>query len=244
MNSARNTPNLTYVKVISQMHSTIGLRGFMRGVLPPVVFRGFSTGFGRFGYGLGDNFFTVRGGHKVKALKGNELLLTAALSGLFQVVGDHPLYIVKNRAQATQSVEFKETFNSYWRMCKEITRSEGLYGWSRGLVPGILFGITSYPAFYMLYDFLRSMDFGPIAAGSIGAVFSWPVGMQFDILRVRMQCSEQRVTFREAAGHLLRQPVRGWFAGFGATCIRAAPRYAICMWSIEKSNDFFRNHHF
>merc|ERR1712003_527660 len=90
-----------------------------------------------------------------------------------------------------------------------------------------------------MYDAMREKQCNPILAGSISAVCSWPAGLPFDTLRVRIQCCENpRTTLGTVTMQMLRQPIKKWFIGFTATCVRAAPRYGICMFAIEKSNGY------
>eukprot|EP01084_Bolivina_argentea_P021478 39909_1 len=119
---------------------------------------------------------------------------------------------------------------------------EGFKGWTLGIIPGITFAMITYPIFYVVYDKLRS-NYGcnPMIAGSTAAVLSWPIGLPFDTMRVRLQCNTERLSVKQVAYAMYKQPIKLWFVGLNATVIRAAPRYAICMWSIEQSNYYLNS---
>merc|ERR1712129_43605 len=146
-------------------------------------------------------------------------------------------------AQTTKQPDFQETFASYWRMGKQITKREGLHGWRRGFIPGAGMTMSSYPVFYVLYDAMREKEYSPVCAGSLSAVCSWPFGLPFDTLRVGIQCCDNPNTkLSTVAMSMFRQPLKLWFVGLTATVLRAAPRYGICMWSIENSNYYLHNY--
>ena len=126
-------------------------------------------------------------------------------------------------------------------MAKEITIKEGIRGWSNGFVPAAACCVLTYPVLYGVYDKLRENDFSPMVSGAIAGAISWPIGLPFDTIRVGVQTNKNFVPFTKAAHDLFKQPFHNWFKGLGATVIRAAPRYAICMYTIENSNKFFKN---
>ena len=173
--------------------------------------------------------------------KGWRLLGISAFAGLCQTFGDLPLYNIKCRAQTIKDPRFNESFRGYYRMSKEITIKEGIRGWTNGFVPSAICCMLSYPVLYGVYDKLRENQFSPMIAGGIAGACSWPIGLPFDTMRVKMQTDKRFIPFTKAAHNLFRQPVKNWFKGLGATVIRAAPRYAICMYTIENSNKFFKN---
>ena len=236
-NASRYQSNVTYYSLLTQIKHTIGIRGLYRGVLPPVTCRGISMGMNRSAYNSAEKYFT----NKETPLKGKQLYATGMFAGFWQGVGDHCLYLVKCRAQTTKQIEFQETFRCYYKMGKEITKNEGFKGWRRGFILGVWFSMMTYPIFYCTYDYVRERGYNAAVAGSIGAVLCWPLGLPFDTLRVRIQCCESLETsLTQLAREMFRQPIRTWFVGLGATTFRAAPRYAICMWSIEQSNYYLK----
>ena len=238
-NASRFHSNVTYASLLANIKNTIGIKGLYRGVLPPVTCRGISMGMNRSAYNSAEKYFT----NKQTPLKGKHLFATGIFAGFWQGVGDHCLYLVKCRAQTTKQKDFQETFRSYWKMGKEITKTEGIRGWRRGFIPGACMLMTTYPIFYVHYDYMRERQYNAAIAGSIAAVCCWPVGLPFDTLRVRIQCCENlQTSLGQVAKEMFRQPMKQWFVGFGATVFRAAPRYGICMWSIEKSNGILNRH--
>ncbi len=231
-------PNVTYSSVIKNIRNTIGVRGLFRGILPPVTLRGMSMGMNRAGYEFASKITEDQNKTPPKGLR---LIGVSAFAGLCQTFGDLPLYNIKCRAQTTKDPRFNESFRGYYRMAKEITIKEGIRGWSNGFVPAAACCVLTYPVLYGVYDKLRENDFSPMVSGAIAGAISWPIGLPFDTIRVKMQTDKNFVPFTKASHNLFRQPVKNWFKGLGATIIRAAPRYAICMYTIENSNKFFKN---
>merc|ERR1719334_407830 len=118
------------------MRETLGLRGAFRGILPPVMLRGFSMGSNRAGYSAVERFFARKGSDQgSRELKGLELAVAGFVSGACQCITDHPQDRLKCRAQTTGELHFRETFASYWRMAMAISKKDGLSGWTRGLAP-------------------------------------------------------------------------------------------------------------
>tara|TARA_B100000745_G_scaffold284000_1_gene218388 strand:- start:103 stop:945 length:843 start_codon:yes stop_codon:yes gene_type:complete len=231
-------PEITYSSIINNIRRTIGVKGLFRGVLPPVTLRGASMGMNRAGYEFASK---ITEGQNKTPPKGWRLIGVSAVAGFCQAIGDTPLYAIKCRAQTTKEPHFNESFRGYYRMAKEITVREGIRGWSNGFTPAAVCCMLTYPVLYGTYDKLRENDFSPIVSGAIAGAISWPIGLPFDTIRVGVQTNKNFVPFTKAAHSLFKQPVKNWFKGLGATVIRAAPRYAICMYTIENSNKFFKN---
>jgi len=232
--TSRYHANVSYAQILQQITKASGIKGLYRGILPPVAFRGVSMGMNRFAYNVAEKYFTG----KQQPLKGKNLALTGAFAGFWMAFSDHCMYLVKSKAQTSKSKDFTETFRSYWKMGCKITRTEGFKGWRRGFVPGAAMLMITYPIFYLQYDWMREKECNAALAGSVAAVCCWPFGMPFDTLRVRMQCSHNQETISRTAKELLRQPIKRWFVGLGATLARAGPQMALCMYSIEASNKY------
>ena len=229
MQSNKAPHTVTYSAIIRDLYNTGGLKSAYRGVIPPVTLRGFSMALNRSGYSLGTTALQTNN----EKLPLGKLALVGGFSGLCQALGDSPLYLVKCRAQTSKNPNFKETFSTYWNMSRQISRIEGMRGWANGLLPASLCCITSYAVLYPTYETLLSHQWSPFTAGAVAGAISWPIGLPFDTLRVRMQCQPTHVSFRQVAKDMLTQPISKWFIGLNATMFRALPRYVICMSTIE-----------
>jgi hypothetical protein len=225
--------NITYRHIIQNIHRTIGMKGIFRGVLPPMAFRGFSMALNRAGYNFGNS---IKSNDVIN--KYQKIALVGSFSGLCQAIGDAPLYILKCRAQTTGKKKLDESFSTYLKMAKEITRREGMHGWSNGFIPCSLCCMSSYALFYPLYEYLLTKDINAGLAGAISGTICWPIALPFDTLRVRMQCQNYHVPLTQAAKQMWRQPISKWYIGMLATLVRAFPRYGICMGTIEYSKHF------
>jgi len=222
--------NLSYYRIFYEIKHTHGFAGFYRGLIPPTVLRGIGLGANRAGYNTAMKFFE---GEKVKGTW--RIFAVGAFAGVCAGVVDMPIHLLKCRAQVKVGLQ-KESFRSYAIMLKRIWKYEGFRAFTNGLTPQLIFTGSSYALFYAIYDYMVSCDFPVFVSGMIAGTLSWPIGMPFDSLRVRMQCQPYTVPFKYAVEDMCRQPISRWFTGLGATTARAAPRWGVTMLAIENCN--------
>jgi len=222
--------NLSYVEILLRIRDTHGWTGFYRGVIPPSVLRGTGLAANRAAYSIGMQFF------KEEKVKGTwRMWVVGAFAGTVNGVVDMPIHLLKCRAQVKLG-RTKESFSLYIEMMKRIWMYEGFRAFTNGLIPQLLFYGISYGAFYAIYDYLLSYGCPVAVAGMLAGTTSWPFGLPFDTIRVRMQCQPYNVPFGTAVGEMWRQPIQLWFSGLGMTMLRAAPRWGITMLAIECCN--------
>lgn len=227
--------NLSYFEIFKRVRDTHGFAGFWRGVIPPSVFRGLGLAANRAGYSLGMQFF------KEETVKGTwRMWVIGSFAGICGGVIDMPIYLLKCRAQVKVGWT-RESFSLYALMLKKIWMYEGISAFTNGLIPQLLFTGTTYAAFYAIYDYIISSGYPVLVAGMIAGTVSWPLGIPFDSLRVRMQCQPYNVPLRTVVKDMWRQPIQLWFTGLGATMLRAAPRWGVTMLAIESCNKVFKD---
>jgi len=222
--------NLNYVQIFRQIRSTHGFAGFYRGILPPTVLRGVGMAANRTGYNIGLRMF------KGEQVKGTwRMWVVGTIAGICTGIVDMPVHLLKCRAQ-TKAGLTKESFSLYAGMLRRIWIYEGPRALTNGLVPQLMCCGLSYALFYAIYDFMTNNDYSIFTAGMVAGTLSWPPGLPFDTLRVRMQCQPYNVRLSTVVKDMARQPIRQWFAGLGATTLRAAPRWGMTMMAIENCN--------
>jgi len=223
--------DLNYFEIIKHTYSKHGTAGFYRGIIPPTVLRGFGVAANRTGYNVGLMLFE---GEQIEGTW--RTAVVGAIAGLFTGVTDMPVYLLKCRSQVKMGLS-QETFRHYAEMTRRIWKYEGIRAFTNGLIPQLFFTCISFSLFYAIYDNMIANGFSVIIAGMAAGTFSWPPCVPFDSLRVRMQCQPYNVPLSVVAGEMWRQPIRLWFAGNGASMLRAAPRWGITMLAIEKCNE-------
>jgi len=226
--------NLSYYEIFTQIKNTHGFGGFYRGVIPPTVLRGFGLAANRAGYNVSMNWFE---GKKVNGTW--RIWVVGGVAGMCTGVVDMPVHLLKCRAQVKVGLS-KESFSLYGAMLRNIWKYEGVLAFTNGLIPQLLFAVSSYAMFYAIYDQMVICDFPVFVAGMVAGTVSWPLVVPFDCLRVRMQCQPYHVGFKTVLKEMLRQPIGKWFTGLGATTLRAAPRWGVTMVAIENCNNILR----
>jgi len=224
--------NMSYYEIFSRIKNTYGLSGFYRGLIPPTVLRGISLSANRGGYNIATRWFE---GEKINGTW--RIWVVGGFAGACAGVVDMPIQLLKCRAQVKRGF-YKETLSLYAEMLKRIWKYEGIRAFTNGLIPQLIFSVSSYAMFYAIYDHMVSCDIPVFIAGMVSGTVTWPMVVPFDCMRVRMQCQPYDVSFRSVLNDMWRQPVRQWFSGCGATTLRAAPRWGVTMMAIENSNKF------
>lgn len=225
----------SYYQILKQIKATHGVSGFYRGVIPPTVLRGGGLAANRAGYYLGMQLFDE--GVNVKGTW--RIWVVGAFAGFFNAIADMPIQLIKCRAQVKAGLT-KETFKLHAETLKSIWKFEGWSAFTNGAVPCITINVFSYGLFYCLYEQMVMNEVPAFAAGMTAGVISWPLFLPLDTLRVRMQCQPYYVRLSVVSGEMLRQPVNQWFAGLGATLLRAGIRFGVTMMAVEQCNKAFK----
>eukprot|EP00941_MAST-03F_sp_MAST-3F-sp1_P000120 g120.t1 len=237
-----------------------GVKGFYRGVLPPMSFRGASFAIQRSAIGIANStvdYFTF--GKNTKISERWRGAAMGAFGGFVASITETPVLLLKTRGQTANGAKFQENFQTYWKLSRNIyTQEGGITALWRGLVPASLIGIPSWALMYIIYDEFRRgipvpsalqsrfqkdrLEIATPLAGGLAAIISWPFFYPFDCLRTQMQCAKGKGKdvpgFSYYARRLFSQPVTKWFPGLGTTLIRAGPRYAITFTIL----DFMQKH--
>lgn len=185
--------------------------------------------------------------------KSAESFLAGAGAGATATTVTYPLDLLRTRfaAQGTERV-----YSSLWRAVSDIRRDEGLRGFFRGLGPGLAQIIPFMGLFFSLYEGLRiplarlDLPFGggDATAGVIASTVAKTVVFPLDLVRKRIQVqgpTRGRYIHRNipayelgalrAIREILRvEGTRGLYRGLTVSLIKAAPAYAVTMWTYER----------
>jgi len=222
--------NFPYSQIIRQIREKYGFGGFYRGVIPPTVLRGCGLAANRSGFNFGKKFFR---GEKIEGTW--RMWIVGGFAGVCTGIVEMPIHLLKCRAQVKAGFA-NETFMTYAVMLQRIWKYEGLSAFINGLTPQIACSFLSFSLFYALYDCLTASGLPVFLAGMTCGVVSWVPIIPLDSMRVRMQCQPYYVQLRTVVRDMWRQPVTHWFAGMGATALRAAPRWGVTMVLLESCN--------
>jgi len=227
--AAHSHAEVSYSSICKNIFNEYGVLGFYRGVLPPVVLRGFTMGINRWAYDLANNYYTGT----------NEYWRSWWLgffSGAVTHTAENPIHLLKSRAQTGVSGEMKETLSAYVRLGGSCIREEGIQSLTVGLAPCVLLGAFSYGLFYVAYDEMMRQKYPTVVCGMVSAILSWPLFYPLEVIRTRLQTtpmksrwSQEFWTFGRKAHILLSRPFVEWFPGLGITLVRAVPRWGIVM---------------
>ena len=256
----------SYLQLTSKMYNSLGLKGFFRGVIPPVLFRGGSFAALRATKHGSEKVFTSVVSNRTRTYmqqRSFDQLLLGTIGGVVGIAIETPIHFLKVKGQVNKNPAYKETITTTLQRARRIMRGSrramnsahlttdmlqqggsgrgaiprtGLKALFTGFVPGM--GLApSWGLLYFAYDKLRKENVGPVAAGALSAICSWPVFYPFDVIRARMHTDRHVQSglrnFRWHAKKLFRQPVRYWFPALPITLARAVPRFAVVFFTQE-----------
>jgi solute carrier family 25 (mitochondrial thiamine pyrophosphate transporter), member 19 len=147
-------------------------------------------------------------------------------------------------------------YSSLSRAIRDIQRDEGVRGFFRGLGPGIAQIVPFMGLFFMLYEGFRiplgtlDLPFGgsDATAGVLASIVAKTGVFPLDLVRKRIQVqgpTRSRYIHRNipsyelgatrAIREILRvEGVRGLYRGLTVSLLKAAPAYAVTMWTYER----------
>lgn len=190
-----------------------GVFGFWRGTTPSIV---------RVGMGVGLYFVVLEQLQDMLSSKDEEGRMKLSSSNAFLVGGASraavaallcPFTVVKTRMEQTGPNKIKET--NMIRLLRSISRTEGIPGLFRGLVPTIAANAPFSALYYLFYN--RSKEWlegaweeGPLVnfvSGFCAAALATTITQPADILRTRIQLHKASPSV--AGGHTDKRTARG-----------------------------------
>jgi hypothetical protein len=244
LQNVRPCAPISNFQVINHVHSNLGMSGFFRGALPPVLLRGVTFSVQRSAIGIANQLIDRAFPQQDSFVQRHHGLIMGATGGLVSAFVDTPIILLKAMAQTHDRTKHRETIGQYLREARRVMRESGPKGFWSGFVPSACLAVPSWSMMYLVYDALRGdgiskasggafMELSPPVAGALSAMLSWPLFYPFDVLRTRMQLAKGERPFMHFARVHFSQPFAMWFPGMSMTLLRAAPRYAITFTILE-----------
>ncbi|KAK2467362.1 hypothetical protein APHAL10511_000597 [Amanita phalloides] len=183
--ASRYTSNFhAFVSIIREE----GFMGLFKGITSPLATTALSNGFFFASY----HFFLkiVANVHAIPTL--TQVFIAGACTGIAWSVVTTPAELIKIRQQ-DQLVP-----TSTWNILIEIIREDGILGLYRGLAATILRD-TSYGPYFATYEGTSRLIsqtnvpwYAPLLAGGVAGIVGWIATFPFDVVKTRMQRTEQR----------------------------------------------------
>jgi len=229
-----NSPYRGVLHCISQTASTEGLRGFYKGLSPPLVMTGYTNAV----------LFTANGlalrlvrGSQTTPLSGPQMLLATWITAPVYVFALTPIEVVKVRLQI-QSSSAVRLYDGPLDCIRQTVRNEGASALFKGFSATLasrFVGLPFYLAGYWAFKrALTSWNGGSesfsvtLVAGGLAGMSFWTANYPLDYLKTRLQ--ENRgaklgliATAREV---FAKGGIRGFYKGFSACLLRAFPANA------------------
>jgi solute carrier family 25 carnitine/acylcarnitine transporter 20/29 len=230
-----NFVNASILSTIRHTWIYEGMRGFWRGVVPPIMAEAL----------INTVYFGTYAGMQ-RVLQPNpdipwtttQAAIAGAVSGITGTFVVGPTELVKIRVQVGKQLETSESeLKRTLRAAKGVYREEGLLGFTRGFKVTLFREVPCIAFYFGLYDYckksFRSRDgtlsaVGQIMAGGLAGSGSWAITYPFDVLKTRIQADSVPISISGCARHLwATQGIRGFYAGVMPCAIRAFPVNAV-----------------
>lgn len=217
-----------------------GIRGFFRGVLPPVTMEGGINAILFTAYGLTRRVVQA---DPSQPLTVSEAALCGAVAAVPEVLVVAPMELVKIRIQLEKNaVESMGEFKRTWLACKQLAQTEGVSGFTRGF--GITIGreIPFMALYFGVYEGLKNFftvngnisDFGQIMSGGLAGAMAWGIVYPLDVVKTLRQASSEFTSSRQIYQHIVgKQGIAGLYKGFVPCVIRAFPSNAVLFYFYE-----------
>jgi len=231
--------NISSAQLCRDLIKENGVLGFYRGLLPPVILRGFSMSVSRFTYTNVEKKYKHANKHITSFVCG-------FITGSVVAVSDCPL-LVKTRAQTIPG--FAENLKDYKKLCRNIFQERGLRTFFTGVYLNIPFFGANCGLFYIWFNELKRREVPTMLCGMLGALLSWPFLYPIEVIRTRIQATpmpdmnwRQRLSmYTQTTAKLYAKPVREWYPGLTLTLTRAVPRWGVVMAVHNSSRECLQN---
>jgi len=228
------------IAVAKDLFKKEGVRGFFRGVLPPVTMEG----------AINAILFTAYGMTQKVIQKDTSVPLTipqaafcGAVASFPEVLVVCPMELVKIRIQLEESALVKvNEFKRTWIVSRDIARTEGMAGFTRGFgitigreLPFMAIYFAAYEGLKQYYTVYGKISaFGQIMSGGLAGALAWSVVYPLDVLKTHMQASSKFSSAKHSFQTIMReQGVAGLYKGWTPCVIRAFPSNAVLFYFYE-----------
>jgi len=227
-NQTAGNTKVHIIPTIFQAWKNEGITAFYKGLLPPLIGEGIlnSVWFGT--YAIMSALLQKDRNTDLTFAQGCIAGAAAGVTGSF-VYG--PVDLVKVRAQ--MSKERGEKRKKPVQIINEIYKSDGLWGFTRGLGTTMMREVPSMITYFGLYNSLKQAVtrsdgtiplFGQIMAGGTAGVMAWASVYPLDVVKTRMQATSQFNSVRACVISMLRnEGIPAFFQGLTPCLIRSFP---------------------
>ncbi|EUB63066.1 Mitochondrial folate transporter/carrier [Echinococcus granulosus] len=226
-----------FVGTLREIYRVKGFPGLYQGAAPNLMGNAVSWGLYFLFYGALKNY--AQDGDESKMLGSGEYLALAGVSGAVVLWLTNPIWVAKTR----MCLQYETLGASYrlttWSTLMEVWRTEGIRGFYRGVVPGMI-GVSSGAVQFLLYEELRNfyncrcrqrtIDTHLKASeylliGIISKAMVLSLTYPHQVVRTRLQ--EQHRNYSSLANLLKTiwsyEGARGFYKGLLANILRTAP---------------------
>ncbi|PYH48293.1 putative mitochondrial folate carrier protein Flx1 [Aspergillus saccharolyticus JOP 1030-1] len=230
-----------------------GLSAFYRGLTPNLVGNSTSWALYFLCYGnIKDLMRTWRGGTPGQGLSSTDYFLSSASAGMITSVLTNPIWVIKTRMLSSGS-QVPGAYASLSKGARQIFRSEGIFGFYRGLVPALL-GVSHGALQFMAYEQLKlyrtrmmpgvvsngadglssrrpaPSDLGNVdyfVMSSLSKLFAGCVTYPYQVLRSRLQTYDAHLAYAGVGDAVrkiwAREGVKGFYKGLMPNMLRVLP---------------------
>lgn len=179
-------------------------------------------------------------------------ILSGTVGGFFQVIGGHPLDLVKVRLQT--QIAGQQQFNGMVDCIKKTFAQEGMKAFYKGAASPITGAMAMNAGLFFSYGQARVYLADPqkpneplslpriLLAGAFAGGFVSLIESPFDLVKVKLQAQVGQGAYTgvfDAARKIIGQHgIRGLYQGVGATAIRDIPAFGLYFWSFEAASRY------
>ena len=232
-----------------------GLRGFYRGVTPPLFLNGF---YNALLFGINQqmtNVVTPAGFvHGRDTLEMWRVALAGQLTAPLYCLAMVPMEVVKVKLQ-TQPIGADGTklYSGPIDCLIKNTRDNGLRAAFAGYTPMLMSRIVGLPFYFSGYHFAKNnliTNFGvsdssliiPMASGVVAGFAFWTSNYPFDLMKTKVQASKVPVSPIEMARQTYKAGgARSFYKGFGVCLLRSIPANSTVWIGVEYTTRFMAN---
>lgn len=237
-----------------------GIRGFYRGVTPPLIFGGLYNA-NLFSINRAMTVLVTPRGHPANApLPVWRIVLAAELTAPVYVVTFSPVELIKLRLQAQSQQPGKKLYSGALDCLLKVLREDGVRGLSRGYTATLASRVVGLPFYFVVYDVSKStlsrwvaprdMPARPapqwvsLVSGSLAGLAFWTSFYPLDVLKTVVQSTPgpaqplTQVVKRCFSGRSFASV----YSGVSACWLRCIPANCALWYGIDKTEKFMAQH--
>jgi solute carrier family 25 carnitine/acylcarnitine transporter 20/29 len=184
---------------------------------------------------------SVRGYTAERQLTFGDVLICGGSTGVFGSLVLGPAELLKVR-QMTASQ--KGLDGSFKGVCRNIWKTEGIAGFTRGLGATMIRDVPGSMAWFGAYEMVKKTIcedpkkptvLQALVSGGCGGLGMWSFAIPLDAVKTKMQANtEGKISFIGASKEIMQvHGVKGFYRGIGPALLRAFPANAACFASKE-----------